>query len=234
MLSTVRAIVLKTFRYGDRSLVLKAYTGHAGLRTYIVRPGKGGSAMLQALNRIELVVDENQQRDIHHAREFRVHAPYGRIGVEPMRSIVALFVQEVLYRVLREEAADPALFGFLEDALERLDSAGGVRYFPAIFLVRLSEHLGFLPVAPEEGEDRFDLREGHFVRGAAQHGSTMAPLPSAALAALLPLQLGGSPDPEVPAAVRRELLDHLLLYYRIHLEGVGELRSPAVLHQVLG
>ena len=36
----------------------------------------------------------------------------------------------------------------------------------------------------------------------------------------------------MPASERRDLLDHLLLYYRMHLEGLGELRSPAVLHQV--
>jgi hypothetical protein len=42
------------------------------------------------------------------------------------------------------------------------------------------------------------------------------------------------PGPVIPASQRRELLDHLLLYFRMHLEGLGELKSPAILHQVLG
>ena len=33
--------------------------------------------------------------------------------------------------------------------------------------------------------------------------------------------------------VRRALLDDLLIYYRLHVEGFGELRSPAVLHALL-
>ncbi len=234
MLHTCRAIVLKTFRHGDKSVVLKAYTDHAGLRTYMVRTGKQGGAALQALNRIELVADEHRERELHHARDIRVREPFQRIGIDPVRATVALFVQEVLYRVLREEAPDPGLFAFVGEVLEELDSPRDMRYFPLLFLLRLSGHLGFYPEAPTPGEDRFDLREGHFISGMLEHGHTMGLLPSAALAALLALDFGDTPDPPILPTVRRELLDHLLLYYRIHLEGLGELRSPAVLHQVLG
>lgn len=234
MLHTCRAFVLKTFRHGDKSVVLKAYTDHAGLRTYLVRTGKRGTAALQALNRVEIVADEHTERDMHHARDIRVHAPYRLIGPDPVRTTVALFVQEILYRVLREEAPDPALFLFIGETLEHLDSADDVRYFPLLFLLRLSGHLGFLPEAPNPGDDRFDLREGHFTSGWAEHGHTMGPVPSGALASLLALELGDAPEPPLPPPLRRELLDHLLLYYRMHLEGLGELRSPAVLHQVLG
>lgn len=234
MLHTCRAIVLKTFRHGDKSVVLKAYTDHAGLRTYLVRTGKQGGAVLQALNRIELVADEHRERELHHARELRVREPFMRIGVDPVRATVALFVQEVLYRVLREEASDPGLFAFVSRALQELDTADDVRYFPLLFLLGLSGHLGFFPETPGPGEDLFDLREGHFTSGQPAHGHTMPPKPSMALAALLALDMGEMPIEPLPPNVRRELLDHLLLYYRIHLDGLGELSSPAVLHQVLG
>jgi DNA repair protein RecO (recombination protein O) len=234
MLHTCRAFVLKTFRHSDKSVVLKAYTAHVGLRTYLVRTGKRGGAALQALNRVEIVADEHGAREMHQVRDIRVQAPFRRIGPDPLRTTVALFVQEILYRVLREEAPDPALFAFIDEALEHLDTAEDVRYFPLLFLLRLSGHLGFLPEAPGPGEDRFDLREGHFIAGGIEHGHTLGPVPSSALAALLPLDLGDVPARPLPPSLRRELLDHLLLYYRLHLEGLGELRSPSVLHQVLG
>jgi DNA repair protein RecO (recombination protein O) len=179
-------------------------------------------------------VNEHAERDIQNIREMRVDRPYARIPYDPVRGALLLFTQELLYKVLRGEAADPELFGFLEEALEAIDSAEDVRNFPLVLLVQLSGQLGFQPAFPAPGEDRFDLREGEFVQGAVQHGHTMGPVLSGHLAALLPIGFEHMPGPVIPASERRDLLDHLLLYYRMHVEGLGELRSPAVLHQVLG
>ncbi|MCC7503441.1 MAG: DNA repair protein RecO [Flavobacteriales bacterium] len=236
MLQTTRAIVLRTIRHGDRGLVLKAFTESSGLRSYMVRTGgKGPSRMaaLQALSRVELVVTESADRDLHQLREVRVERPYTNLPVDPLRGTVALFVQELLVRVLREESADPALFDFLQEALESLDTADDLSHFPLLFLVELSRHLGIDPEAPVDGADHFDLREGRFVEASRAHGHVIGPPQSLALAELL----RAGPDAHslrIPGPVRRLLLDQLLLYYRMHLEGLGELRSPAVLHQVLG
>lgn len=237
MLITTTAIVLKVIRHGDSKVVLKAWTTHAGLRSYVVRAGGkrgNGMAALQALNRLELVVQEHADRDLHFVRELRLAKPYTNIPVDPIRGSVALFIQELLYKVLRQESADEGLNEFLEHALETLDTTPDIRHYPLLFLIQFSGHLGFFPERPAQGEDRFDLREGHFVKGVAEHAHTLSPTLSAALAGLLDVQLAQVPQPPLPAATRRELLDHLLLYFRMHLEGLGELRSPAVLHQVLG
>lgn len=237
MVHTTRAIVLKTIRHGDTTVVLKAYTELFGLRSFLVRSGgKGGvsRAALQPLNRVELVVNEYTDRDLHAVREMRVDRPYRLLPFDPVRGTLALFVQEVLYRVLRGEAADPDLFAFLDEALESMDAAPDIRNYPLVFLVQLSGQLGFMPAPPAPGEDRFDLQEGEFIRSAALHGHTLGPPLSSHLAALLSVGLGDLPGPPIDPAHRHALLDHLLLYYRMHIEGLGELRSPAVLHQVLG
>jgi DNA repair protein RecO (recombination protein O) len=237
MLQTTRAIVLRTIRHGDRGLVLKAFTESSGLRGYMVRTGgKGPSrlAALQPLARVELVVTESADRDLHQLREVRVERPYLNLSSDVMRGTVALFVQELLVRVLREESADPGLFAFLQHALETLDTTPDITHYPLVLLVELSRHLGIDPEAPTGDEDHFDLREGRFVSATQAHGHVIGPLHSHALAALLRAELSSMGLLRIPGPLRRELLDLLLLYYRMHLEGLGELRSPSVLHQVLG
>jgi DNA repair protein RecO (recombination protein O) len=237
MLHTTRAIVLKCIRHGDRTVVLKLYTEAFGLRSMLARTGtRSGiqSAALQPLNRVEVVMKEMTERDLHALRELRVMLPYQQVPFDPVRGTLALFVQEVLYRVLRGEAADPDLFAFLWVALEAMDSVKDVRNFPLVFLLQLSGPLGFQPTSPSPGATRFDLKEGEFVRGGSAHGHTLGEPLSMHLASLLDVGLEHLPGPAIRASDRRELLDHLLLYYRMHVEGLGELRSPAVLHQVLG
>ena len=236
MLRTTRAIVLKTIRYGDRTVVLKAWTEQFGARSYMVRTGaKRGvpAAALQALNRIELVVDEQPEREMHTVRELRVVRPYVRLPYEAVRGALALFVQEVLYKVLREESPEIALNEFIEDVLENMDTAEDLRHFPLVFLTQLSGHLGFLPELPLGAEEHFDLQEGQFVSAGHRHGHTMGPPLSHAFISLLEVDFTRMQDLHIPAPQRRDLLDYLLLYFRLHLEGMGELRSPAVLHEAL-
>lgn len=237
MLHTTRAIVLKTIRHGDSTVVLRALTEVSGVRSFLIRVGrKGGAtqAALQPLNRLELVAQEAPERDLLTVRELRVAEPYERLPFDAVRGTLALFVQEVLHRTLRGEAPDAELFAFVRGVLHAMDNVPDVRNFPLVFLLRYSEQLGFLPSPPMEGEDHFDLMEGEFIAGAARHGHTMGPPLSLHLAALLTVDLATMDRVSIAAAQRRELLDHLLLYFRMHVEGLGELRSPAVLHQVLG
>ncbi|MCC6400900.1 MAG: DNA repair protein RecO [Flavobacteriales bacterium] len=239
MLHTTKALVLRTIRHTDSTLVLKAYTEAFGLRSYLVRTPKsarrpGTAALLQPLTRSELVVDERADRDLHQVREIRLRRPYLRVPGDAMRTAQLLFVQELLVRTLREESGDPGLWCFLEEALELLDSGGDVRDLPLRFVLGYAAALGFAPAPPEEEAPYFDLVEGRFTGELPLHAQAIAPPLTAVFAAWLP----GSLDEPAPMAMatgqRRELLDVLLRYVRLHVPGAQELRSPDVLHQVLG
>lgn len=237
MLHTTRAIALKTIRHGDNTIVLKALTEGLGTRSILVRTGrKGGvsAASLQPLNRLEVVVQESGERELLSARELRVAEPYERLPFDAVRGTLALFVQEVLYRTLRGESADPELYAFVEGALHAMDRSPDVRHFPLVFLLRYSEMLGFLPATPGPEERWFDPREGEFMARGQHHGHLMGPPLSDHLAAMLSVGFDRMEALNIPAGQRRGLLDHLLLYFRMHIEGLGELRSPSVLHEVLG
>ncbi|MBL0045948.1 MAG: DNA repair protein RecO [Flavobacteriales bacterium] len=237
MLHTTRAVVLRTVKHTDRSTVVKACTELFGTRSYLVRTGqKGGSknSALQPLSRVEMVVSESQERDMHSVRELRVERPYTQLSSDPIRGMLALFAQEVLYRTLREETGDLALFSFVQEALEAMDTGDDVPYFPLKLLVQLMQHLGISPASPLPGESRFDMREGYFFAGVPPHELCMAPPQSALFAALIHADWNEITTSKLePALVRRALLDDLLIYYRLHVEGFGELRSPAVLHALL-
>ncbi len=235
MLHTTQAVVLRTFKHGDNSVILKTYTDSFGARSYMVRTGKRGGvkpAHLQPLDRLELVVTESREREMHAIREIRIANPFIGIPNDPIRGMLLLFAQEVFYRTLREETPDAPLFNFVLETLEDIDTGENLGQLPILLLVRLAEHLGFLPEPPEPGEDRFDLREGHFFRGAPAHGLCMDTPNALAFAALLKAGTTGTTLSLRPE-IRKHLLDDLLTYFRLHVEGFGQLKSPAVLHDLL-
>jgi DNA repair protein RecO (recombination protein O) len=239
MVQTTRAIVLRTIKHGDKSTVLRVYTERFGLRSYMVRTAAKGPARpaaLQPLSRVELVVPEAGEHELRTVRDLRIDRPYTRVQQEPLRGVLMLFAQEVLNRTLREESADAQLYAFVQDALESMDVGLDMAHQPLLLLVGLSRHLGFFPEGPDEDESRFDLREGYFFRGDAPHEFCMEPKQAALFAELIARVEAAEGDPaplRTSAEVRRRLLDDLLIYYRLHVEGFGELRSLDVLRAVL-
>lgn len=235
MLHTTRGIVLRTFKHGEGSKVLKSYTEAFGARTYMVRTGKRGgapTARLQPLDRLELVVTEHGERGMHTIREVRLDKPYVGIPSDHARGLLLLFAQEVFYRTLREESPDPALFAFVMRTLEDIDTGENVGQQPLLLLLRLAGHMGFLPEPPKPGEDLFDLREGHFFHGLTPQGFYMDQGCTKAFAELILADERGA-DARLTSDARKDLLGQLLTYFRLHVEGFGQLRSPEVIHAIL-
>ncbi|MEO8067985.1 MAG: recombination protein O N-terminal domain-containing protein [Flavobacteriales bacterium] len=237
MLVTTRAIVLRVVRHGDSSAVLKLYTEHHGLRGYAVRVGgKSGiaPALLGPLQRLVVVAQERGDRELHHLREVRPDKPFMNVDGDPVRGGVLLFLQEVLIRALHEESGDTVLFAFLQYALDVLDDAPDLGHYPIAFLAGLSQRLGFAPERPEEEAPWFDMSEGVFTSLEPQHPHAFTGPIVPLFAQLLQHDLSGCHGLGAGATARRALLEKLLQFYRLHVAGFGELRSPAVLHTVLG
>lgn len=227
-----KAIILRVIEHGDRSVVLKALTEGSGPSSFLVRPrvGKVPRNLLQPLMRVELVVTDDPGRELQHVQELRLDKPYTGLHRDPMRAVVGVFVQEVLYQALRGDAPDPALFSYVELELDHLDQASDPEDLPIRFLLGLAWHLGIFPAQPQPNETRYDPQEGRFFSGIPPHAACFDPACSTALAAWL------RSWPERPVGGdrgRRALLDGLLEHFRYHVPGFGTLRSPDMLRAVL-
>ncbi|QQR88128.1 MAG: DNA repair protein RecO [Flavobacteriales bacterium] len=232
MFVSTRAIVLRSVRHKDRGAVVTLYTEHHGLRSYAARVGgKSGHppALFGPLQRLVVVASERSDRDIHQLREVRTDQPFANVGSDPLRGSVALFIQEVLLRTLRAETADAELFAFVQDALTELDGGDRTQHLPVSFLLGLCDRLGFAPAMDRTGPATwFDMEEGAFTTTEPAHPHAFG----GAAVHLLGDLLGGRTDSKY-AYARKDLLDQLLLYFRLHIAGFGELRSPSVLKAVL-
>ncbi len=140
------------------------------------------------------------------------------------KSTIAMFVTEMLNKVLKEEAGSPPLFRFLTESVLFLEEARQhYENFHLAFLLKLSFFLGFGP----EGAREFDsqLRENSYPF-----------LPDDEMETALNIMLRqplGTPI-KLSRASRNDLLDALVAYYQIHLDSIGEVKSLPVLREVLG
>jgi DNA repair protein RecO (recombination protein O) len=241
MFHTTRGIVFRQTKYSDSSLVVRILTEEMGLRSYIVKGARGPkskmkTSLFQPLTLLEMVVSQKEKADLQHIREVRVAYPYQSIHNDIRKSSILLFLNELLYKSIQEEAVNPELFHYIFDHLILLDqTTENPANFHLLFVIHLTRHLGFFPHGSYLNENTvFDLTEGQFLQAEALPAENFI---TGLNCAWLSKLLATSPEifysVAVPSPVRAGLLEKMLRYYHLHLPLTGEFKSHIVLHDVL-
>lgn len=227
MLHKTKGIVISFIKYKETSIIVKIYTENFGIQTYIengVRSSKGKNkiALFQPLTLLDLVVYHDTKKDIHRISEIKCLFPYKTITVDIKKSSLAIFVNEVLNNSLKEHAENIPLFNFLKDSLIFLDQhEEQIENFHLYFLINYCFYLGF------GSENEIDV-----VNQLQENAVTINEEETKLLKELIHQDFGSKLI--ITKALRLRILDLILTYYRIHVEGFGNLRSMAVLKEVLG
>jgi DNA repair protein RecO (recombination protein O) len=240
MLHKTRGIVFKTTSYSESSVVVQVFTEKFGLQSYLINGVKKPRAkipvnILQPLHLLEMVVYYKPSGGIQRVSELRQVPLFQSIPYDVVKSCLVMFLNEVLYKAIREESEDQVLFEFLFQSIELLDRMEkGLGNFHLYFLLHLTRFLGFYPDRTlEHVADFFDLVEGTYMRTTPAHVSVLQPPHTAYWTAILNSNYDSLEMLRIPAEERRLLLGKVLDYYRLHIEGFGNIRSTEVLEEVL-
>lgn len=235
MLIKTKAIVLSALKYQEKSLIVKCYTLHHGITSYFVQSAFSSKkanqriAYFQPLNSLEIEATHKNKGTLEHFKEVKLAHAYQSIYTDIVKSTVVLFLSEILHHSILEEEKNEKLFTFLETALLWLDAHEEAANFHLIVLLELTKHLGFYPDTTEIDFPFFDKSEGVFtpfqsINALNQHETAL-------LKKLIHLKFDG--DQKVFVGIERQILLNVLLdYYRLHLEGFKQPKSLAVLKEV--
>ncbi len=169
MIRKTRGIVLHTTKYGESSLVVHCYTEQAGRQTFMVKGVRKSrkqnrANLFQPLFILDFEVYHKDSREIQLVKEVTRTVPLNSLPFDITKSTQAIFIAEVLYRVIREEEPNPMLANFLINTIQYLDTMEEASPdFHIIFMFNLSRHLGFYPQNNfDEGSGFFNLASGRF------------------------------------------------------------------------
>ena len=240
MITTVKGIVLHHVNYSESSVILQAYTDRFGRLSVMINSIRGKRTrlsmnMIQPLSLVEFEIYYKQNRDIQRIRDMSNPVQYHSIPYRIEKSTQAMFMAEILYKTLREEEANAALFDFLINAVQVLDLLEiNISSFHLVFLVQLSKFLGFYPRNNFKGEECFfDLRGGQFASLPLSHPDYLDKELSELIHKLLRINLKDLESVEAGGFARTTLVDAIVHYYNLHITGFGKVRSLPVLREIL-
>ena len=236
MLVKTKAIVLTSIKYGDSDLIVKCLT-QEGMKSYMLKRIFGSKskkvklAYFQPLSLLELTANHNQKGRLNSLREVRTSYFLETIPVDIQKQSIALFLAEVMASSIREEESEYSLFEFVETALIWLDTHNKVANFHLLFLYRLTKYLGFNPDVKKSDEQYFDLLEGSFSRSRPLN-PYIEKEKLVLFRSLIGINFDSMDSLRWNAQNRQVLMEVLLSYYALHLEGFKEPKSLNVLNDV--
>lgn len=239
MLHRTNGIVLHTVKYAESSLIVKVYTSDFGLQSYLINGVKGKkskykSALLQPLSLVDLIVSNSNKSGLNRISEINLLQPYSAIPYDIIKSSIAIFLNEILYKTLKEEHADSELFEFIKNAFLVLDlKQESCSNFHIYFLIQFSIYLGFSPHGTfSEQKTLFDLKEGRFSSTVPSHSLYLNKRNSALFQEFIHSTFANFHLIQISRSERKEILQALILYYQLHIAAFGEMKSLNVLEEI--
>jgi DNA repair protein RecO (recombination protein O) len=239
-----RAIILRSIKYGETSLVVTAFTELFGVQTYMVNgvrsTKKTGlkASLYQPASIVDMEVYHNEKNAMHRIGECnRVHV-FMYVLSDVVKNSIAVFMMELLYKLLKQPEQNTDLFYFCEDVIVQLDVASPkvAANFPLFFSLQLSHFFGFKIDDNFSEENTFlDLQEGNFISEPPSHGNFLsadnALITSEILKIMVPAELE---QLKLNHLKRRELLQKYMDYYALHISEFGQMKTLKVMQEVLG
>ncbi len=240
MLEKTRGLVLHSLKYGDSALIVDVYTETVGRLSFYVKIPRGRKAgvksiFFQPLTFLELDYESRPRASFQKVRDVRIEYTYESLPYHPVKSALALFLSEFLYRALKNEQDNLPLFAYLHHSLQWLDRCSGpeIANFHLVFLIRLTRFLGFYPNAEDyHTNDYFDLQNAAFVGIRPYHAAFLPPEEAKHVPLLMRMNYPTLRYFRFSRTQRMRILEVINNYYRFHLPDFPELKSPEVLHEL--
>ncbi|WP_347173038.1 DNA repair protein RecO [Polaribacter uvawellassae] len=232
-----KAIVLSSLKYGDTSLIVRCFTLEDGLRSYLLRgilnskKGKIKAAYFQPLTQLNIEANHNNKGNLNSIREVHIVNPYKNIYTNIFKQTIVLFLSEILSSTIQEEEANEGLFSFLETSFIWLDINDKTSNFHLLFLLNLTKFLGFYPDTTNINSNYFNLIDGNFMKSTTEKevvfGENLVQFKK-----LLGTNFDSIESIKFNQQERQQVLQIIIRYFELHLDGFRRPKSLKVLETV--
>lgn len=235
-----RGIVLNTLKYGESSMVAHILTDVGGRRSYMVQGlGKGGGAkggkgaLFQPMFLLDFVGIESSKTQLDRLKEVSLAVPLQSLPFDVRKSTIALFMSELLYKLIREVEPNSPLFDYVYHSVVALDAMEeGIPNFHLWFMVGLSRYLGFFPSGEWSEGCVFDIEDGAFSPVVPRSGLYINADNTRLLHELMEIEASQLGTLGLSRLQRKDFIASLLAYFGYHLDTINSISSLRILSEV--
>lgn len=227
MKQTDIGIFLHRTSFSESSLVTTFYTKNNGLQKFVFQGAKKKNNNLFPLNICELTYYKRPDSELGKLTNSETVNALNAIVSNPVKSIIAFFIADVVRQSLQTNEKETEVFHFLSNAISKLNETNELTLFPLHFLADFTYQIGIQPSMGDNGKPiYFNLNEGEF------HSDYRPGEPSVEGEVVECIyQLFN--NEKIPASSKKQVLEIVLNYYAIHIPRFNVEKSLEIIREVL-
>lgn len=234
MKSIDHGILLKKINYSETSLILHFFTLEKGFQAYLFQGGKRKKGnILQPLAMVEINAYQRPDSDLGKISSISPDFVPQSIPYDPLKSGIAFFMTEVLEQALRSSENDQQMFELVKQEVHWLDDSTSVTNYPIWFLLRIADQLGFGIQRIQDDGEIFDLQDGVISNQSPSSHAFENDTSVKELRELLGLDKTTLLAKSIHKTNRTQIINHLISYFRWHVEGFKPPKSMHVMQTIL-
>jgi len=228
-----RAIALSYLKQGESSIIAKIFTEKKGLQSFFVRgvrtkKAKKKLSHFQPLQLLSINATHLPKNSLQYISEISLENNQITNEINMKKKFISIFVAEVISKVLLETEKDKELFKFIWKLKIDLNNLEKINHnFAIIFLIRLSEYLGFSPSKEDINGAYFNMEIGGFTNNKQQQNYNLEKDNSIYLRELLE-----NKDIKIPYKNRNKILLHLIQYYKLQHHELKNMTSHLIIESL--
>ena len=234
------AIILTYTKYGDNKLIVNTLTRGNGRMSFCltIPTARNRSSALpycQPLfqNEIEYV-DNGKIGSIKKIGKMTPTYTYRTIPFDTAKTTVAMFLAEILSKILSYSEKNEELFNFISTSLHLLDEASykGTN-FHLKFLMQLAKYMGIYPGNRySEQKPYFDISRSMFIEQSLEVTHTIKPPTSLKFSQILDSDFLACENINMNSSMRTDMLQYIIEYFRYRFDSIQNIKSIDVLKAI--
>ena len=233
MKSVDHGILLKKINYSETSLILHFFTLEKGFQAYLFQGGKKKKGnILQPLSIAEISTYQRPESDLGKISSIAPDFIPQSIPYHPLKSGLAFFMTEILEQALRSSDEDKPMFNMITQEIHWLDDSDAITNYPIWFSLKLAEQLGFGIQEMQKDGRVFDLQAGTISNQTPDGHAFENDEAVIVLRGLLKMGKSQMLGEHIHKTIRMKIIDHLISYYRWHIEGFKPPKSLQVMKTI--
>ncbi len=229
-----RAIALSYIKHGETSIISKLLTEEKGLQSFIIKgvrskKSKKKLGFFQPLQFSEINATHLPKKGLQYLNEISPVQAEDLSNTNIKKSLLFLFIAEVISKIAQEDEVDKQLFSFIWNLKIELSNTELIDpNFPLIFLLKLSDFLGFMPSQENIDANYFNLESGKFTNK-INHNSLLFinQEDTSHFKSLL-----NNVEISIPYPNRNKLLLHLIKYYKLQHHELKNMTSHIIIESL--
>lgn len=235
-----RGIILHSVRHNDKGHIVYMLTEAFGRKSFWInssrsgRPYVGGVRIpLEPLTIVEFIGKESPHSKFHRFSEISKQNIPQNIITNFTKSSVALFMSELIYRMVRSEGENPMIFDYISQSVNTLNLIeNGVPNFHLYFILHLTRFMGYYPQENYTEGSFFDLTRGEYVLIRPRHNMYIEAKESKYLDLLQKISIDSLDSIKMEHASRNAIVEAMIAYINYHEESSAKLASVDVLKEI--